>query len=167
MTQQFRIDSESLRDKINSLLPSQNRGSIGVDLTGSTTIIPVIDLTETAEGSALRQDLQTSLSLTSSNTFNFNTATQTLINTTGYYRVFGSNSFINTSQIAFQLTDGISSKNILVQNGYNGFSFNIAYDFIVFLPAGNSLQAVSTNSSAQCTGLARQIADINGSLVNP
>ena len=39
MTQQFRIDSESLRDKINSLLPSQNRGSIGVDLSGSTTII--------------------------------------------------------------------------------------------------------------------------------
>ena len=51
MTQQFRIDSESLRDKINSLLPSQNRGSIGVDLSGSTTIIPIVDVTETAEGS--------------------------------------------------------------------------------------------------------------------
>jgi len=167
MAQEFTIKSQQIEDKINQSLPSQGGSQPGLDFSASTMVIPIVDLTETAEGSALRQDLQTSFSLTSSNTFNFNTATQTLINTTGYYRVFGSNSFINTSQIAFQLTDGLSSKNILVQNGYNGFSFNIPYDFIVFLPAGNSLRAVSTNSSAQCTGLARQIADINGNLVNP
>ena len=36
MTQQFTIQSESLRDKLNSLLPSQNLGSIGVELTGKS-----------------------------------------------------------------------------------------------------------------------------------
>ena len=49
MSQQFRIESESLRDKLNNLLPSQNRGAIGVELSGSTQIVPIIDLTETAD----------------------------------------------------------------------------------------------------------------------
>ena len=167
MTQQFRIDSESIRDKLNNLLPSQNRGSIGVDLSGSTTIVPIVDLTETAEGSNLRQDLQTSISLTSANTFNFNNSSQTLINTTGYYRVFGNNTFTNASQIGIQLTDGTTTKNVLVQNGVSGATFNLPFDFIVFLPAGDSLTAFSSNSSAQCVGLSRQIADINGNLINP
>ena len=61
MSQQFRVESQEIRDKLNSLLPSQNRGSIGVDLSGSTTIIPIVDLTEVAEGSSLREDLQLSL----------------------------------------------------------------------------------------------------------
>ena len=85
MTQQFRIESEDLRDKLNRLLPSQNRGSIGVDLSGSTTIIPIVDLTETAEGSNLRQDLQTSFSLTNITHTSVSGATSTLVNTTGYY----------------------------------------------------------------------------------
>ena len=58
MSQQFTIQSEAIRDKLNSLLPSQGVGAIGVELTGSTQIIPIVDLTEIAEGSALRQDLQ-------------------------------------------------------------------------------------------------------------
>ena len=60
--QSFRVESEKIRDKLNNLLPSQNRGAIGVELSGSTQIVPIVDLTEIAEGSALRQDLQRSLS---------------------------------------------------------------------------------------------------------
>ena len=98
MSQQFRVDSEKLRDKLNGLLPSQNKGSIGVDLTGSTTIIPIVDLTETAEGSDVRQDLQTAFSLTSATVFEVNNTTSTILNTTGYYRIFGSTLWIVTGK---------------------------------------------------------------------
>ena len=49
-----------------------------------TQIIPIVDLTESAEGSILRQDLQTSLSLTSVTAFSVSNTTTTLVNTTGY-----------------------------------------------------------------------------------
>ena len=65
MGQEFVIKSQQIEDKINQLLPSQGGFQAGVDFSASTTVIPIVDLTETAEGSALRQDLQTSFSLNS------------------------------------------------------------------------------------------------------
>ena len=83
MAQEFTIKSPDIEDKINQLLPSQGGFGAGVDFSASTMVIPIVDLTETAEGSSLRQDLQTALSLTSvTRTFTNNT-TNTLINTTG------------------------------------------------------------------------------------
>jgi len=172
MTQQFRIESESLRDKINSLLPSQARGSIDVDLTGSTTIIPIVDLTETAEGSSLRQDLQTALSHTSQTPFSVSNTTSTLVNTTGFFRVFGGYSYITGGAAAgfhgFALNDGTTTKNIFgfQMFGSTNNTNNVeTYDFIVELAAGDSLLCISANTNTQFTGSTRQIADINGNLV--
>jgi len=175
MSQQFRIDSESLRDKVNSLLPSQNRGSIGVDLTGSTTIIPIVDLTETAEGSALRQDLQSSLSLISATAFNVSNTTTTIINTTGYFRIFG-NCNLTTSSASgvvgsINITDGLTTKTLISYNSIRDTA-TIAYncipmDFIVKLEAGDSVNMVSGATTCQFVGNTRQIADINGNLSNP
>lgn len=164
--QQFTIQSEAIRDKLNSLLPSQNLGSIGVELTGSTQIIPIVDLTEIAEGSNLRQDLQTSISLTSSTAFNVVNTTTTLINTTGYFRVFGNN-YINVGgNNQMNLTDGTTTKTIYFVNGASA-SFRESFDFIVFITAGVSLQAISTATSNGLVGITRQIADLSGNLVNP
>ena len=62
MGQEFVIKSTNLEDKINELLPAQGGYEPGVDLSASTQIIPIVDLTEAASGSILRQDLQVSLS---------------------------------------------------------------------------------------------------------
>ena len=70
--QQFRVNSTTIEDKFNSLLPSQGGQGAGVDLSASTMVIPIIDLTESAEGSTLREDLQSSFSLTSANAFDIN-----------------------------------------------------------------------------------------------
>ena len=166
MSQQFRIESEALRDKLNSLLPSQNRGAIGVELTGSTQIVPIIDLTETAEGGDARADLQTAFSLTSITNNSVDNATTTLVNTTGYYRVFGVCSFNSNFDITLRLTDGTTTKNITKYFGFTSKSYQ-SFDFIVFLPAGVSLVCVSSGANATCNVTTRQIADITGSLVNP
>jgi hypothetical protein len=174
MSQQFRIESESLRDKLNNLLPSQNRGAIGVELSGSTQIVPIIDLTETAEGSGLRQDLQTSLSLTSITSFSVSNTTSTLVNTTGYFRVF-CNINAATSTTAFRsakfsLTDGTTTKIIQTLSYSNSAESNVVvdfFDFIVFLKAGDSLTATTTDSRVIISGNTRQIADIAGNLTNP
>ena len=177
MSQQFRIESEELRDKINRLLPSQSRGSIGVDLSGSTTIIPIVDLTETAEGSSLRQDLQTALSFTQQTAFSVRNTTSTLVNTTGYYRVIGTVLFKSTdnavvTELNFILNDGVTDKTIYgisqAQTYASGFlQQSFTYDFIVKLGAGDSLKAETNENGAILVGSTRQIADINGNLINP
>ena len=166
--QEFIIKSQGLEDKINQLLPSQGGFQAGVDLSASTQIVPIVDLTETAEGSNLRQDLQTSLSLTSISDFFVADATTDIINTTGYYRVFGSAGTSSNAFMCFQLTDGATTK-IFAQYSYSsGSGVQITpFDFIVFLGPGDILQARSDSVVQTFRGATRQIATISGELVNP
>ena len=159
MGQEFFINSQNLEDKIRQLLPSQGGAGAGFDLSASSQIIPIIDLTESAEGSNLRSDLQTSLSFNDITSFQVSNQTTTLINTTGYWRVFGSYSVIEgagtTSTDGFAISDGTSSKNCktYIRYGSSTATMNIAeYDFTVFLGAGDSLTCVSTTTSAFFTG---------------
>ena len=92
MGQEFVIKSTTLEDKINQLLPSQGGQQAGVDLSASTTIIPIVDLTETAEGSSLRQDLQVALSHDTITSFFCNNNTVTIANTVSHVKgggIFG------------------------------------------------------------------------------
>ena len=171
MAQEFTIKSESIEDKINQLLPSQGGFQPGVDFSASTMVFRIVDLTETAEGSQVRVDLQTALSFNDTTAFLVENGTTTLINTTGYFRVFGSYNFDHTAaQITFNLVDGATTKTILafIQQGTSNTSNNMnSYDFIVFLAAGQSLQLVSSENQAIAFGCTKQIADINGNLTTP
>jgi len=59
LPQIIRLTSEALQASIRRLLPSQQ--GFGLDLEATNVITPIIDLTPTAEGSELRQDLQSAL----------------------------------------------------------------------------------------------------------
>ena len=172
--QQFRVNSTTIEDKFNSLLPSQGGQGAGVDLSASTMVIPIIDLTESAEGSTLREDLQSSFSLTSANAFDINNATDTtLINTTGYWRVYAVASMRITTgdaSINFKVTDGTTTKQLVELLGHNSSTVNnqeILFDFIVKLEAGESLLGTANYSGATLAGNFRQLADVSGNLINP
>lgn len=175
MGQEFTINSPTIESTINDLLPSQGGYGAGIDFSASTMIIPIIDVTPAADGSTLlREDLQTSFSLTSITSFDVNNATTTIINTTGYFRVFGNLITREGSASGYndtiQLTDGTTTKTILSFREYGSATQlkNVtSFDFIVFIPAGDSLQMVSGNVLSFLRGCTRQIADISGTLVNP
>ena len=164
--QEFIIKSQNLEDKVNQLLPSQGGFQAGVDLSASTTIIPIVDLTESAEGSSLRQDLQRSLSLNSITAHQIDNATTTMVNTTGYYRVYGYVNNATNGDATLQLTDGTTTKNIVKFFGVTSKTYEII-DITVFLAAGDSLVGISSVSGTTISVCTRQIADINGNLVNP
>lgn len=167
MAQEFTINSQDIETKINQLLPSQGGFGAGVDFSASTMVIPIVDLTETAEGSNVRQDLQTALSFTSITTYSVNNATTTIINTTGYYRVFGNFSKSTNGNGKMQLNDGTTTKDIMEFAVPSGSENDIElFDFNIFLKAGESLQIIAS-SNARINGCTRQIADISGNLVNP
>lgn len=173
MGQEYFINSEELQEKIRQLLPSQGGAGAGFDLSASTQIIPIVDLTESAEGSNLRQDLQSSLSLTSITSFNVSNTTSTLINTTGYYRVFATADFNNSVGgilYNFSLTDGTTTKQIIqpfLQATNPVAAINITHDFIVLLQAGEQLTCLSSNANCIVSGVTRQLADLSGNLTNP
>ena len=173
MGQEFVIKSKILEDKINQLLPSQGGAQAGVDLSASTQIIPIVDLTESAEGSNLREDLQTASSLTTSTAFDVTNTTSTIINTTGYYRIIGTSTVTSATSASFinvSLTDGITTKiiyghRVVGSSTFTQSSNNI--DLIVFLEAGDSCTITSATVDSRCVGSSRQIADISGNLINP
>ena len=173
MGQEFIIKSQTLEDKVNQLLPSQGGFQAGVDLSASTTIIPIVDLTESAEGSNLRQDLQTAVSFTNATSFNVRGATLDVINTTGYYRLIGGYSCdaaASTDEATINIVDSAGTvKKVFgtrVDSSSSPKVYGFTVDLVFFLKAGDILQIVMGNDSA-LIGSVRQIADINGNLVNP
>ena len=174
MGSEYFINSQELESKVRKLLPSQGGAGAGFDLSASTQIIPIIDLTESAEGSNVRQDLQTALSFDSITAFSIKNATTTVINNTGYYRVRGrynvaqpnAGNDTNTINVTDGATVKIIDKFVCNSGGGTGNIFQ-AFDFIVFLSSGDSLTMTSASTSSEITGCTRQIATIDGELVNP
>ncbi len=174
MGQEYFINSQELQNKVASLLPSQGGAGAGFDLSASTQIIPIVDLTEQAEGSSLRSDLQTAFSHNSNTSVVVSNATNTvIINNTGFFRIFGNyygeGGAVTSDVDNINLFDGATAKNVWaaqIGNGINDIIFQ-SFDFIVFCAAGDSVRA-TTNATAQRLHItSRQIADISGNLVNP
>jgi len=173
MAQEFTINSSAIESKINQLLPSQGGFGAGIDFSASTMVIPIVDLTETAEGSDVRQDLQTAFSHTTITGFQVQNTTTTLVTTTGYFRVYGTYNAESGSAGPvigrFSLNDGTTNKiiNDFMANSTNRTAITTLFDFIVFLRAGDSLTCQSTSNDVYMRGCTRQIADIDGNLTNP
>lgn len=165
------VNSEALQTQIRDLLPSQN--GFGSELQATNVITPIIDLTRAAEGSSTPEYLQRALSFGSQTVYNVSNTTTTLINTTGFFDIFGG---INVYEIGsaqsckFSLTDGVSTKIIYEQRAITAVTSDIAFSnpfkMTVFLAAGESLTCTATQF-AEFVGSSRQIATGDGTLVNP
>lgn len=166
------VTSEALQLKIRQLLPSQQ--GFGTDLSASDTIIPVIDLTRAAEGSDVPEFLQTALAFGSQTSFEANAADVTIANTTGFYRVVGTATgqarASGIVDVYLNMTDGSTTKTVwglTIDDGTQPAAYSNNYDLTFFLAAGESLIASSNHINGYLTGSIRQVADINGTLVNP
>lgn len=165
------VTSETLQAKLRELLPSQQ--GFGTDISASDTIIPVIDLTGAAEGTDVPIQLQEAFSFGSQNAFTSLIAgTTTVINTTGFYRVkyyvYIDNVAATTQEFTIRLNDGATTKTIgHFQKSATVTTFNLIDEFTLFLGAGDSLEVVNVGTAFKVYGSYRQIADVNGNLVNP
>lgn len=166
------VTSESLQSEIRRLLPSQ-RG-FTADLQATNVIVPIVDLTRAAEGSAVPQQLQEAQAFGSQTSFRCNNNTVTIVNSAGFYKIQGIVTFYQTSvqlDLTIDLSDGATSKTIYEFDNLGVSNQSIIsttnLDFTVFLRSGDSLTATSSNSLGLFSGSSRQIADVNGSLVNP
>lgn len=166
------VTSEALQAQIRNLLPSQE--GFGTDLMAQNVIVPIIDLTSAAEGSSVPENLQTALAFGSQTAFSALNSTAVIANSPGFYKiVFGYSLRTDTgtnASVSLTMSDGLSTKTIwsvqfqatsLYSQQPNKF------ELIVFLGTGESISAVSNNGNCPMIGSSRQIADVNGVLVNP
>ena len=172
--QNYEIVNPTLEQQVASLLPSV--AGYGGNLRSTNTIIPVVDLTSAAEGTTLPESLQQALTFGSQTAFEASNTTTTLASTTGFWRVvgvsygwYGGSTGFSTNE--FILDDGIGTKRVWAHNVYGnaanpGFS-GINFDLIFFLPAGHSLKAKTNNVAFLMEGSYRQVATVDGTLVDP
>ena len=172
MAQITNVTSESLQAQIRRLLPSQQ--GFGEDLQASNVITPIIDLTASAEGSQLGTNLQTAINYTGATVFNsINTSANTIINTAGFYRITGNALVLEGTggnrSAQLILTDGVTPKIIWAVVSFNTSyeaSYLDSFDYVIFVKSGEEIQTTTT-TFARMVGNVRQIADVNGNLVNP
>lgn len=167
------ITSESLEAAYRALTPSQS--GFTQDLMASNVILPVLNLTAAAEGTTTPEYMQTALAFGSATEFEVTNTTTTIANTAGFYRVVGGASVEaaagQTQGVRLRITDGATTKTLwgLRQVGQSGAQFQEVgeFDLTVFVRTGDTLSLISDVSSAIVTGSIRQVATVNGVLVNP
>ena len=165
------VTSEALQAQIRNLLPSQQ--GFGTDLMAQNVIVPIIDLTSAAEGTSVPEYLQTALAFGSNTGFTVNNATTAIISNAGFYRIIGTasikpNTAANRS-VRFDATDGLANVTLWKLDVADSTAINpfaVPFDFTVFVNSGITINAVAS-SSCVAAGSTRQVADINGTLVNP
>ena len=167
MAEEFIINSSAIEAKVNQLLPSQGGFGAGVDFSASTMVIPIVDLTETAEGGTTRADLQRSFSLVSNTSQNTFYTTNTIVNTTGYFTLFVSVFTQSASVGTIDLTDGTTTKTLYRLTSDGNFQHIDNFNLDVFLKAGDSVTATTNSTNCEIHITSRQIADLAGNLVNP
>ncbi len=166
------VTSESLQATIRRLLPSQE--GFGTDLMAQNVIVPIIDLTATAEGSSLPFELQTASSFDDVNAFRAANSTDVIANTAGFWKIIYAVTMAhNTTKnliATIQLSDGLSTKNLWQAENYSSPDVgtnDFQGELFVYLNAGESVSAISNDSEVFVLGSAIQVADTLGVLSNP
>ena len=173
MSQIINITSEALQATIRRLLPSQQ--GFGEDLQASNVITPIIDLTPTAEGTALPAYLANAVNFTDATAFEITGSSGTLANTPGFYRVIGSantaRSGAGTNSCELNMSDGLTTKTVwqILQKtaAAPDTFFSESFDLVFFLDTGDTLSAVANGGEANISGSVRQVADRYGNISNP
>ena len=172
MTQITPITSEALQASIRRLLPSQV--GFGEDLRATNLITPIIDLTPTAEGSVLPTQLQNSIAFDSQSVFSITNANTNIISTTGFHRITAfatvESDGSNDRFVGVDMIEGASLKRVWSIQVNSSFSANRAYggeiDLILFVNSGQTVN-IDCSTRAFARGSVRQVATLNGTLVNP
>jgi len=170
MSQIIRITSEALQATVRRLLPSQQ--GFGEDLQASNVIMPVIDLTPTAEGSQLATDLARAMARVDQTNYEVNNSFADIATTPGFYRAVGVSTIAFSSGSPRTLIELRGAVNKAVwEHKLQGSTANLAsttqFDYVFFLDTGDSLRMSSNSTVATLAGSVRQVADRYGNITNP
>ena len=171
MAQITRVTSEALQATIRRLLPSQQ--GFGEDLEASNVITPIIDLTPSAEGSALPLELSSAHNFNNT-AFQVNATSTVVFSTAGFCSLVGSlyvgyGGTLSSSVVQIEDSSGAVKsiwgfKTTDAVSGTHTIFLDIKLN--LFLASGESLRIVA-GTDATLFGSVRQTADTSGNIINP
>lgn len=169
----FQFRKEAIEEDLNSNFPSQGQGNPPLYYSLSEVVVPTYSINSVAEGTSLPEYLQQAWDFSTSSAFARNT-TATVVNTPGFWLIgfsvfFGTN-VGNSGNARMLISDGISSKNLFKAEFGLGNNDSVSFfddQFVVFLRSGDSVSITTSNTGTTMDAWSRQIADVNGNLVNP
>jgi len=172
-TYNSRVTDEALEKRFRDTFRSQGGAELVDDLYAQGVIVPVVDFTAAATGQQLAENLQTAWDFSTASYFARNTTTA-IANSAGFWQagftvIFG-DGVPNGSNARMILTDGSTTKNLFkAENGIGTTTSISTFDdeFVVFLRAGDTLSITTSNTNITMDAWVRQIATVNGDLVNP
>jgi hypothetical protein len=169
-----RVTSEALEAKFRQVFPAQAGAELIQDLYASGVIQPVIDFSSVAEGSFLPANLQTAWDFATEQT-NITNATTLLVDTPGFWKVdltwAGFSTVTAVDNVEIFLSNGLTQKPVWAYTNAStttlGTTAAFETEFVVFLREGDELYGRSTTPAQVLNVWYRQIATVNGVLVNP
>ena len=169
-----RVTDEALEKRFRDTFRAQGGAELVDDLYAQGVIVPIVDFTAAATGQQLSQNLQTAWDFsTGKNSTGTNTRT-TVVSTAGFWQIQVNAiwSTANVPDFVVGINDGTTDKDILgIQENFTTTitGGNDQWNEVVFLRSGDSLFCDTTAASSQINILIfyRQIATVNGDLVNP
>lgn len=173
-TYNSRVTSEALEAKFRQVFPAQGGAELVDDLYASGVIQPVIDFSSVAEGSVLPTELQQAYDFSTNESVVENSSAN-IITTPGFWKIsiaFAGESEAGNQNVRLFITDGFSTKNlwrITTANvgGTSSESDSFTAERIVYVRSGDTVGVASSSTLLIATFNYRQIADVNGNLVNP
>lgn len=173
-TYNARVTTEALEKKFRDTFPSQAGAELVDDLYASGVIVPTVDFTAAAQGSELRSDLQSAWDFATGTNLNSAGTINTVITTPGFWKInVNMSAEITVADLTAQLQIRQGTTNTTIwRYSFSGGSAtdlesNATWDAVVFLRSGDTLRSVCSAAQIRIGIGYRQIADVNGNLVNP
>lgn len=170
----FQFRKEAIEEDLNSNFPSQGQGNPPLYYSLSEVVVPTYSINDVTAGSILGENLQTAWGFGTGHTTTSNT-TDTLITNPGFWKV--SVNFVGWVNAAVALEaylyidSGITTKTIwrvdmpIASN--SSYATLDAEEMVVYLRSGDSLKVTTDSQYMIVNSVYRQIAEPNGTLVNP
>lgn len=172
----FQFRDEAIEEDLNSTFKSQGQGNPDQYYNLSQTVVPTYAINQIAEGSGLPEQLQTAWDFSTGSNVVSNTTT-TVINNAGFWKIdliatTNDAARASVTDIARVIINDTATSNNIWQWSTVGASGTVPIalaegHFTVFLRSGDLLQVFAAAASETVNIWYRQVATVNGTLVNP
>ena len=175
-TYNSRVTDEALEKRFRDTFRSQGGAELVDDLYAQGVIVPVVDFTAAATGQQLAENLQTAWDFSTGSSQVITPTPNTIISNSGFWQI---------DLIYSGFVQGATTRQTATVDIYDGTTYKAVWaftnrlppdltsvaavesKFVVFLRPGDSITAQVQETSSTMNLWYRQIATVDGDLVNP
>jgi hypothetical protein len=170
----FQFRKEAIEEDLNTNFPSQGQGNPPLYYSLSEVVVPTYSINQAAEGTTLPQNLQTAWDFSTGINEQTGFGSTNIITNTGFWQIYVQAevnfAVAGSYQGQVRIFDGVTQKiiwQVTDKTSNHSEAFIVTDNLTVFVRSGDSVNIRSDSANINILATYRQIADVNGNLVNP